>query len=417
MADLPRPALRFDGACPDCGERQITLPPPLPDPGDDFDWRLRDFDGFRLFLAQELTARVPERGALTPADLEVILTEALAVVLDQLSDQLDRVAGERFLETARRPESVRRLLSMIGFDAVEDALDSGRLRPTEEELALDSVARRRSQEKRLDRLWLTNPHAMEQARRDGPTTIHRNRRMVTADDVSRGLEEHPLVARAHTRDQWSGSWTTLQAVVVSWDERLLDAPAVGLEDPAAPWPAEHRELWSAVEHFHALHDLYLPPADPAPVVGSPPAPTLRTVLRHYLDAYRMLGQEVLLGDASFVPVLVDLSVRVRGTFYRSEVRRALQAALGTGPGGFFEPGRLRFGEDLHAGDVMQAATAVDGVESVCLNRFKRLGGRGTDGASSGSIVLEGLEVAECRSDPRAPHRGYVRIQLHGGLRG
>src|SRR5262249_32701696 len=81
---------------------------PLPNVGDDFDWLTRDYDGFRLFMMEELAARMPERARWTPADLEVVLVEALAAVLDQLSDRADRVAAEAYLETARRPESVRR---------------------------------------------------------------------------------------------------------------------------------------------------------------------------------------------------------------------------------------------------------------------------------------------------------------------
>ena len=118
MADTPVSELVFKGNCPDCGAREVHLPAALPKPGDDFDWRVRDYDGFRMFMLEELAARFPERNRWTPADLEVVLVEVLATVLDQLSDMLDRVANEAFLETARRPETVRNLLSFIGYDAV-----------------------------------------------------------------------------------------------------------------------------------------------------------------------------------------------------------------------------------------------------------------------------------------------------------
>ena len=89
--------------------------------GDDFDWLVRDYDSFRRFMLEELAARFPERTRWTPADMEVVLVEVLAAVLDQLSDMLDRVATESYLETARRPETVRRLLALIGFDAATAA--------------------------------------------------------------------------------------------------------------------------------------------------------------------------------------------------------------------------------------------------------------------------------------------------------
>jgi hypothetical protein len=110
-------------------------------------------------------------------------------------------------------------------------------------------------------------------------------------------------------------------------------------------------------------------------------------------------------------------VRVAPNYFQSEVRRALGDVLGTGGAGFFRPGRLRFGEDLRAGDLIAAAMALDGVESVCLNRFRRLGNQVSDQVLSGRIVLSGIEVAICDNDPATPNRGYYRLTLHGGLKG
>jgi hypothetical protein len=110
-------------------------------------------------------------------------------------------------------------------------------------------------------------------------------------------------------------------------------------------------------------------------------------------------------------------VRVASNYFQSEIRRALGDVLGTGASGFFRPGRLRFGEDLRAGDLIAAAMALDGVESVCLNRFRRLGNQFADQVASGRIVLSGIEVAICDNDAAAPNRGYYRLTLHGGLKG
>ena len=89
----------------------------------------------------------------------------------------------------------------------------------------------------------------------------------------------------------------------------------------------------------------------------------------------------------------------------------------TGPGGFFEPGRLRFGEDLHAGDIIETLMALEGVENVCLNRFKKIGRQFADASDSGAIVLEGLEIAVCDNKPDKPARGYYRLTLNGGRKG
>lgn len=394
MADTPVQDLEFQGQCPDCGSRRVELPRALPPVGDDFDWRVRDYDGFRVFLLEELAARFPERSRWTPADVEVTLIEALAAMLDQLSDTLDRVSSEAYLESARRPESVRRLLQMIGFDPVDSAFDM----PTSGTPLKDSKAERLRREKALELYWMSHPEVMEGARRAGPLSIRGQRRMVTTDDYANRLADHPLVLRAHSWTDWSGTWTTVHVAVVAWEEHRLD------DAPELP-----QDLIDEVDEFHRAHRL------PVPLWSG--KPTLRQVLNLYLGAYRMAGQEVLLEDAVPVGVVLVMTIAVDERFFRSEVRRAVEQALGRGPGGFFEPGRLRFGEDLHASDLFEALMGVEGVVDITLDRFKRVGAAHPDRSAEGFIPLRGLEIAVCDNDPARPGRGYFRLDLCGGRRG
>jgi len=114
---------------------------------------------------------------------------------------------------------------------------------------------------------------------------------------------------------------------------------------------------------------------------------------------------------------MSLSVRVAQTFYRSEVRRAIAEVLGTGPTGFFAPGRLRFGEDLHISDIIEVLMALDGVDAVCINRFKKIGSQFPDMSHAGVIRLEGDEIAVCDNTPGQAARGYYQLSLTGGLPG
>ena len=163
MADLKDPILEFDGGCPDCGERLAVLPIPVPGVANDFDWTSRDYDSFRLFMMQELAYRFPDRRRWTPADMEVVVVELLAAALDRASHALDAVQAERYLETARRPQSVRRLLKLIGYDAVlrTDPAILEDLPPTPENVAETDA-------QKLERYWRLNPPAMENARKEGP---------------------------------------------------------------------------------------------------------------------------------------------------------------------------------------------------------------------------------------------------------
>lgn len=399
VAETPHSQLIFTGECPDCGERRADLPPPLPVVRDDFDWRLRDYDDFRRFLMEELAARFPERRRWNPADLEVVLVEVLAAVLDQLSDMADRVAAEATLETARRPESVRQLLALIGYDATRHA-------PAEFDVWKKDHPG--TEAEALESFWTRNPQWMQAARREGPRTIRTQHRMVTLDDYAVRLEEHPVVLRAHAWSRWSGAWNTINIAAIVWDgkeEQKLDTKDLVFTP----------ELAAGIMKFNKQRGL--PPLWPEETGAVPSTAVIRTILRPYLDTHRMAGQEVLLQDAQPVPVSMAFSVRVAPNYFQSEVRQAIQQALGTGPEGFFRPGRLRFGEDLHASDLLEALMALDGIENICLNRFKRLGSQFPDQAQSGVIIFEDIEIAVCDNNSRQPGRGYYRLTLQGGKKG
>jgi hypothetical protein len=395
MANNPTIEVVYGGNCPDCASRQADLPQALPDVGDDFDWLLRDFDSFRLFMLEELVAKYPERTRWTPADVETALVEVMASLLDRLSDSVDRVFAEGFLETARRPESVRRLLKFIGYDVLQIAKNKS-------EAPFDTVAHvddDRSDEQRFDQYWLDNPTKMQSARIQGPREIQTQKRMVTLDDYVNRLEEHPLVLRAYAAQSWSGSWSVIKVAVIAWLQIDIDSPSVIYSD----------DIITQITEFHQHRGITLVELDSAP--------TIRTVLRPYLDAYRLAGQEVVLQNVVAVGITISLSIQVSPHYFKSELRQAVEQALSTDPGGFFEPGRLRFGEDLHAGDIFQALMAVDGVENVCLNRFKRIGERFADQSDFGRIKLSELEVAVCDNNASDAARGYYRLKFNGGRKG
>ncbi len=397
MAETPQSVLTFDGGCPDCGRRTVVLPDPLPPVGDDFDWLQRDYDSFRLAMMEEMAARFPERRRWSPADMEVVLTEALAVVLDQFSDMLDRVHAEAYLDTARRPDSVWRLLSFISYDPLPT---SGLIYDPDDDVQVTAA-----KAVLLDQ-WLKYPQKMADAKIDGPRSIQQQRRMVTEQDVIDRLEEHPLVERAHARMEWTGSWNTMMVACLALENTLLDTAidlifGNGTEETLA--------LQGSVDDFHRKAGIDL--------LNWVALPTLRSGLREFIDAYRMAGQEIWLEDPVEVPLLVDLTVLAEDAFYRSEIRDAVERALGTDLGGYFSSARLQFGEDLHASDLIAAVMDLDGVEAVCLNRFKRLGDRFSGRSEGGLIVLDGTEIAICDNDPNAPERGILRVRVSGGMAG
>jgi len=340
---------------------------PLPEIGDDFDWHVRDYDSFRMFMLEELAARFPERRRWTPADIEVVIAEVLAAVLDQLSDMTDRVAAEAYLETARQPETVYRLLKLIGYDAVQEAGLSG---PSAKEQLLSR--------------WMALPELMEAARITGPRLVHHQRRMVTVADYTHQLEEHPLVMLTNTWQTWGGSWPVVWVAVRLRNDVALDeviTVKANFEFKLLP-----KELQSAISRFHLTRGLFDPLANRLTF-------TPRRILGDYLDAYRLSGQEVVLLNAVLVSIKLDATIILKPSYLPDEVRHLAEQALGDEPEGFFAPGRLRFGEGIHVGDIYQVLTGLAGVQRVIINLFKRSGNLYTDQTASGYIRLERAEMA------------------------
>ncbi|TRD16106.1 hypothetical protein [Palleronia caenipelagi] len=419
MAHAPTKTLTFKAfaaepgdkeQCGDCGERRVDLPSSLPEIDDDFDWLVRDYDSFRMFMMEELAHRFPDRRRWTPADLEVVIIEALAAAIDRLSHTLDIVYNEHFLTTARRPESVRRLLSLIGYDAVAridpDILDI--LPP----LPMPPGGTPETDTERLERLWAHQPVYMEHARAEGPRRIGEQKRMVSLTDHADRLLEHPLVERAKARLVWTGAWNSILISVLLDDARALDALLNDDSKPAAPGGGPNTvspSLWEAIQDYHIAEGLPLP-IDLETL-------TTRHILQILIGHYRMIGSEVFLENARRAPITFWLSVQACDGYFRSEVRDGLAQVFSADEGGLFEPGNLGFGEDIYASDIIEAAMLVDGVETACLNRFKRLGRDFSDQADSGVIAIGPDEVAICQNIPGQPQRGLFDIAVIGGETG
>lgn len=397
MAERPPAPVRFDvEGCPDCGARVAAIPPALPPVPDDIDLRARDYDDLRRVMLEDLAARQPSRTTWSPADEEVVLVEAIATMLDELSDMADRTVAESYLDTARRPASVRWLLGLIGVPAAREALAAGALGITEAEVARRSTALHVDEDVildvHLDRYWFQHPEAMDAARAAGPGRIREQLRMVTVSDAAERLEDHPLVARAAARFRWHGSWPRIIVALV------LNERGGTLDRVSLPGAHQQREIAAYHERFG------LPEPDWA-LSGI----TARGILRPYVEHLRQVGTEVVLDDVVEVPVMVALSIEVATAYWRTEVVEAVRSCLGSGPHGFFRPGRFAIGEDLHTSDLLEEVATIDGVASICVNRFKRRGDRFPDRTADGFIPIDDLEVPTL-----GPGDSGLRLTTHGG---
>jgi hypothetical protein len=102
--------------CPstlDC--RPAVCAPPARDPLPAIDYLARDYDSFRRLMLDRLAQTMPQWRERHVPDLGITVVELLAYAADQLSYQLDAVASEAFLRTARRRISVRRHARLVDY--------------------------------------------------------------------------------------------------------------------------------------------------------------------------------------------------------------------------------------------------------------------------------------------------------------
>ncbi|KQW02338.1 hypothetical protein ASC87_14055 [Rhizobacter sp. Root1221] len=103
----------------DCPSQLDCRPQPCPsDPQPAppvIDYLARDFPSFRALLLDRLATTMPQWRERHVPDLGLTLVELLAYKADQLSYQLDAVATEAYLATARRRISVRRHARLVDY--------------------------------------------------------------------------------------------------------------------------------------------------------------------------------------------------------------------------------------------------------------------------------------------------------------
>lgn len=225
-----------------------------------------------------------------------------------------------------------------------------------------------------------DPQTMDQARLLGPHQLRRQNRAVIPADYEACLAGGVQVGSARfvpvqskARLRHTGSWTTVFVSVDMPDRQPLAA-----------------------------------------------TPGLRDALEALLAARKMAGLDVRVEDARYCPLHVGLHVDVDDQHFARDVRAAVERALvgplaGATP--FFGPGRFRFGQAVHLSDLYAAIMAVEGVRSVAVTRFKRLGDRYPDCEAQGFIPVGHLEVARCDNDGAATENGVLFVRTCGGKEG
>jgi hypothetical protein len=169
------------------------------------------------------------------------------------------------------------------------------------------------------------------------------------------------------------------------------------------WNGSWHEVWVIV--------------DPSSTV-EPDAGLLKEIEAH-LYPYRRTGHDLVVKQARYVPLDVEMTVCVLPSYLRGHVKAALLDRFGNrrlpdGTLGFFHPDNLSFGTDVRLSELVAAAQALPGVESVRVTKLERLFAGPNGELEAGVLPLGPLEIPRLDNDPGYPERGQLKLRMGGG---
>jgi Baseplate J-like protein len=197
---------------------------------------------------------------------------------------------------------------------------------------------------------------------------HRQLRAVTLKDYVDRAEEFPGVSRASARYMWTGSWRTVRVTI-------------------------------------------------DPVGTTTLTPELREDVARYLDAVRLIGEDLEIRPPQFVPLDILVSLCIAPDHWPEDVRFVLEQELSDGYTSdgrmaFFHPDRWTFGQGLWASQIIGRVQSVEGVDYVIGVKMKRWN-EATPGTPDLAEVRPN-EILQVRNDPDHMERGFIKFDLKGG---
>jgi hypothetical protein len=213
----------------------------------------------------------------------------------------------------------------------------------------------------------------------------RQLRAVTLGDYARRAEELSEVAHAHASYAWTGSWRTVRIAID---------------------PRSSTEL-----------------AEP-----------LRQSIANHIEAVRLIGEDIEVRAATYVPLDVRVRVCAHPDYWPEDLRHALELEFSDGwtndrRPGLFNPDGWTFGQPLYASQVIGRALSVSGVGRVLLVGLRRLHGLhgpslqtitvapGDDTLPAvGKIDVRPWEILQVANDPSRLESGRLNFEILGGRR-
>ena len=211
----------------------------------------------------------------------------------------------------------------------------------------------------------------------------RQLRAVTLSDYARRAEALAGVAHAHASYAWTGSWRTVRVAI----------------DPAGRTTLD---------------------------------PALRARAAASLEAVRLIGEDLEVRLARYVPLDIHVRVCAHPDYWPEHLRHALEVEFSDdftndGRPGFFHPDAWTFGQPLHVSQLVGRALSVPGVGRVLRVSIRRL--HGLSGPSLSTVVVDEPpqpiveriavrpdEILQVANDPSRLETGRIAFDILGGRR-
>lgn len=227
--------------------------------------------------------------------------------------------------------------------------------------------------------------AAEIVRRVPEAYRQRQLRAVTLEDYARRAEELDGVSHARARYAWTGSWRTVRVAIDPAGSTLLTEP-------------------------------------------------LRQAIAEHLEAVRLIGEDLEVRPASFVPLDIALRLCAEAAYWPEDLQAVLDEEFSDGwtrdgRRGFFHPDVWTFGQPLYASQLIGRALSVTGI-----GRVLRLSMRRWNPGSGGGLTeididpaalpeqyheklaVGPFEIIVVANDPDHLETGRIRFEITGGRR-
>lgn len=198
--------------------------------------------------------------------------------------------------------------------------------------------------------------------------LFRQLRAIALQDYVNRAEELLEVSRAAARYAWTGSWRTVQIAI-------------------------------------------------DPVGGTTLDDELRQTIARYLDAVRLIGEDLEIRPPRFVPLEIHVALCCLPDHWPEDLRFLLEQEFSDGytpdgQMGFFHPDRWTFGQELYVSQIIGRIQAVQGVEHVISVTMKRWN-QPTPGGDR-IVNLRANEIIQVQNDPDHMERGFIDFDIRGG---